>query len=168
VNGAAIESAVFPRRDRVAGQFLLSAFTGARNHMSMINDIPTLCDAIPYPDAPRYFVRDWNRARSTITPLRYNANRFQGFGEPLQLLGATPGLVRIYGYSCRSADPEARKLEDWLWTRQKAFPAVCFSTLAPGGEYVFTPAAAVVEISLESLERELERLGAGSITRGAS
>ena len=43
-----------------------------------------------------------------------------------------------------------------------------FSTLAPCGEYAFTPAAAVVEITAESLERELERLGVASIRRDAS
>ena len=52
--------------------------------------IPTLYDATPYPEGPRYFVRDWNLARSTLTPLRYRAKRFQGFAEPLQLLCATP------------------------------------------------------------------------------
>jgi hypothetical protein len=130
--------------------------------------IPTLYDATPYPDGPRYFVRDWNLARSTLTPLRYSANRFQGFGSPLQLFSATPGLVRIYGYSCRSPHPEDRGLEDWLWARYKAFPAICFSTLAPCGEYAFTPVAAVVEIARESLERELARLGVGSIERDAS
>jgi hypothetical protein len=130
--------------------------------------IPTLYNATPYPEGPRYFVRDWNLARSTLTPLRYNANRFQSFGQPLQLLGATPGPVRIYGYSCSSPYWEDRELEDWLWERHKAFPAVCFSTLAPAGEYVFTPAAAAVEITLESLMRELARLGVGSIGRKAS
>jgi hypothetical protein len=130
--------------------------------------IPTLYDATPYPDGPRYFFRDWNLARCTLKPLRYNADRFQGFGQPIQLLGASPGHVRIYGYSCRSAHPEARKLEDWLWARHKAFPAIFFSTLAPGGEYAFTPAAAVVEITLESLERELAQLGVMSIRRDAS
>ncbi len=130
--------------------------------------LPTLYDGIPYPDGPRYFVRDWNLGRSTVTPLRYNANRFHGFGVPLQLFCATPGPVRMYGYSCRSPHPEDRGLEDWLWARHKAFPAICFSTLAPCGEYAFTPAAAVVEITLESLELELARLGVGSIRRDAS
>lgn len=135
----------------------------------MTNDEYTwLSDATPYPDAPRYFYRDWNLARSTITPLRYDADRFKGFGQPLQLLSATPGHVRIYGYSCRSPHPEGRKLEDWLWERCKAFPAICFSTDAPLGEYAFTPLAAVVEITRESLERELQRLGVGSIRRHAS
>jgi hypothetical protein len=129
--------------------------------------VPTPYDAIPYPEGPRYFVRDWNLARSTLTPLRYNTNRFRGFGQPIQLLGATPGLVRIYGYSCRSPHPEHRELEDWLWERHKAFPAVCFSTVTPYGEYAFTPAAAAVEITLESLEGELERLVA-SLRRDAS
>ena len=130
--------------------------------------IPTLYDANPYPDGPRYFFRDWNLARSTLTPLRYDVNRFRGFGQPLQLLGASPGLVRIYGYSCRSPHPEGHKLEDWLWARHKAFPAVCFSSLTPGGEYAFTPVAAVIEITLESLERELAQLGVTSIRRHAS
>lgn len=129
---------------------------------------PPVSDATPYPDGPRYFFRDWNLARSTLTPLHYHANRFQGFGQPLQLLGATPGHVRIYGYSCRSAHPEIRKLEDWLWARHKAFPAICFSTLTPSGEYAFTPAAAVVEITLESMEHELAQLGAASIRRDAA
>jgi hypothetical protein len=125
--------------------------------------LPPLHAASPYPEGPRYFARDWNLARSTIRPVRYSADRFQGFGEPLQLLCATPGLVRIYGYSCRSPYPEDRSLEDWLWERHKAFPAVCFSTVAPRGEFAFTPAAAVVEITRELLERELARLGVGSI-----
>ena len=129
--------------------------------------IPPPHEATPYPDGPRYFVRDWNLARSTLRPLRYNADRFQGFGEPVHLLGATPGLVRVYGYSCRSPYPEVRKLEDWLWARHKAFPAICFSTLAPCGEYAFTPVAAVPEITLESLERELARLGVGSTRQAA-
>jgi hypothetical protein len=77
-------------------------------------------------------------------------------------------VVRIYGYSCRSPNPEDRKLEDWLWANQKAFPAICFSTLAPRGEYAFTPVSAVVEITLESLKRELSRLGVSSIGRDAS
>jgi hypothetical protein len=76
--------------------------------------------------------------------------------------------MRIYGYSCRSPHPEDRKLEDWLWANQKAFPAICFSTLAPHGEYAFTPAAAVIEITREALERELARLGAGSLRQDAS
>jgi hypothetical protein len=73
----------------------------------------------------------------------------------------------MYGYSCRSAHPEDRTLEDWLWASRKAFPAICFSTLAPSGEYVFTPAAAVVEITLEALKRELALLGVASIRRDA-
>jgi len=141
---------------------------GIENERGTSVIIPTLYDATPYPDGPRYFLRDWNLARSTITPLHYSANHFEGFGQPLQLLGASPGLVRIYGYSCRSPHAEGRKLEDWLWARHKAFPAICFSTLAPCGEYAFTPAAAVVEITLESLERELERLSVASIKRDAS
>jgi hypothetical protein len=100
--------------------------------------------------------------------LRYTADRFRGLGAPLQLLAATPGEVRVYGYSCRSASPEDRKLEDWLWANQKVFPAICFSTLAPHGEYAFTPASAVVEVTRESLERELARLGVGSIRLDAS
>jgi hypothetical protein len=129
--------------------------------MSVI--IPTLRDATPYPEGPRYFARDWNLARSTLRPLRYKDNRFHGFGAPVQLLAATPGVVRIYGYSCRSPHPEERALEDLLWARHKAFPAVCFSALSPGGEYVFTPAAAVVEIAVESLELELARLAKASV-----
>jgi hypothetical protein len=130
--------------------------------------IPTLDDATPYPEGPRYFVRDWNLARSTLTPLRYSADRFQGFGAPLQLLSATPGLVRIFGYSCRSPHPGDRALEEWLWAHHKAFPAICFSALTPGGEYAFTPAAAVTEITLDSLESELARLGVRSLGVDAS
>jgi hypothetical protein len=47
-----------------------------------------------------------------------------------------------------------------MWARYKAFPAICFSVFAPGGEYAFTPAAAVIEVTRESLERELARLHA--------
>jgi hypothetical protein len=130
--------------------------------------IPALYDATPYPEGPRYFLRDWNLARSTLRPLRYHTNRFQQLGEPVQLLSATPGRVRIHGYSCRSPRPEDCELEDWLWERYKAFPAVCFSTFAPDGEYAFTPAAAAVEITLESLRREVARLAVGSIGRKAS
>jgi hypothetical protein len=125
--------------------------------------IPMLHDAIPYPEGPRYFVRDRNPTRSTLTPLRYKENRLHGYGAPVQLLGATPGVVRIYGYSCRSPHPDERAMEDLLWARHKAFPAICFSALAPCGEYAFTPVAAVVEITLESLELELARFtSAGS------
>jgi hypothetical protein len=125
--------------------------------------IPTLHDATPYPEGPRYFVRDWNLARSTVTPCATRTTGSAASARPSNCFAATPGVVRIYRYSCRSPHPEERALEDLLWARHKAFPAVCFSAVAPGGEYVFTPAAAVVEITLESLELELARItSAGS------
>jgi hypothetical protein len=130
--------------------------------------IPSLYDAAPYPEGPRYFYRDWNLVRSTLTPLRYNATRLEGFGRPLHLLGPVPGPVRIYGYSCRSPHLEDHQLEDWLWAARRAIPAICFSTLVPSGQYAFTPAAALIEITRESLERELSRLSIASLKRNAS
>ena len=131
--------------------------------------IPMLYDATPYPEGPRYFVRDWNLARSTLTPLRYNAKRFQGFAEPSDCFARPPGPA----YRLRLFMPPAARAGSWtgdwlLRARHTAFPAICFSTLAPCGDYAFTPAAAVIEITLESLERELAQLGVASIGRNAS
>jgi hypothetical protein len=159
---------------RASGRFLAPAVDGTKDAVTPVTNneyrlrVPTLYEATPYPDGPRYFVRYWNLARSPLTPVRYDGNHTARFGAPLQLFSSTPGPARIYGYSCRSSEPEEREIEDLLWARGKAFPSICFSKFAPRGEHGFTPAGAVVEVALETLERELHGIGVDWILQSAA
>jgi hypothetical protein len=165
LDGAKDTSVINDEYTRLQGAL---APSGSRDQTGEVVIVPTLYEATPYPVGPRYFARHWNLARATLTPVRYKGRPRAQFGMPLQLFSTTPGRVRAFGYSCRSPHSEDREMEDLVWARGKAFPGVCFSKSAPSGEYGFTPAAAVVEITLDTLERELAAIGIDWIQQNAS
>jgi hypothetical protein len=100
---------------------------------------PTLYEAVPFPGAPRFFVRDYNA----------------GLNAPLT----------IWGYSCRSTYAEDWQVEETAWGRQHSFPSVCFSAVEPDGEYGMTPLDAAQEVDRATLEDVLEELGVDWIDR---
>jgi len=121
--------------------------------------LPTLYEAVPYPGAPRFFVRRYNMSENTITAIDNAGREVTAPRMPEDFGGMAEGELLIWGYSCRSTYEEDWPKELLAFNDRHAFPSVCFSQVEPDGEFGFTPIQQVQPVECWVLESALKDLG---------
>jgi len=109
--------------------------------------------ARPYPGAPRFFKRVWDRGNEQMITFG------QGGQMEVTQLGPPGVMLTIYGFACRSDIPEDARPERLAWERRQSFYAFCISEKDPTGEFGFVPASEVEEIERAEFIEFMKTLG---------